>query len=185
MLKTPAKYIIIAALLALAPTLAAASDMDPAPADRVGHQWRKDPGELKHDRFGVLDPSPDVIPLDYLPTDKYGFIDWARAMDEGLIKPRATIRPDDPAPPPPPKVGDVIIRSKMKFMPDVLFPHEPHTVWLKCENCHPGIFEKKAGATPITMDGIWKGEYCGRCHDKVAFPTRNCFRCHSVPRGGR
>ncbi|HKJ87726.1 MAG TPA: hypothetical protein VKA48_04380, partial [Gammaproteobacteria bacterium] len=67
MLKIPAKYIITAALLALALTLAAAGDMDPAPADRVGHQWRKDPGELKHNDFGVLDPSPDVIPLDYLP----------------------------------------------------------------------------------------------------------------------
>ncbi|MBI5235080.1 MAG: hypothetical protein HY886_02395, partial [Deltaproteobacteria bacterium] len=27
-----------------------------------------------------------------------------------------------------------------------------------------------------------RGQYCGRCHDKVAFPLRNCFKCHSAPR---
>lgn len=172
---------ILAATLIAVPAVSVAIDMAPAPADRKDYNWRKEPGDLKHNKFGVIDPSPDVISLEYLPTDKYGFVDWTRALNEGTIAPRETISIKAEQPPPPPIVPDVVIKSKMKFMPDVLFPHRPHTDWLKCDVCHPKIFKPKAGANPITMTGIWKGEFCGRCHDKVAFPTRNCFRCHSVP----
>lgn len=175
------RFFIAAVFLAL-PAVSTAIDMEPAPADRTKYKWRKEPGELKHDKFGVLDPSPDVISLEYLPKDGYGFVDWTRAIREGVIAPRETLELDAPKPPRPPEVGDVVIKSKMDFMPDVLFPHGPHTEWLKCSTCHPKIFRPRAGGNPITMSGIWKGEFCGRCHDKVAFPTRNCFRCHSVPR---
>jgi len=48
-----------------------------------------------------------------------------------------------------------------------------------CGNCHTGIFDKKAGATPVSMVENWEGEYCGRCHGRVSFPLANCYRCHS------
>ncbi len=34
----------------------------------------------------------------------------------------------------------------------------------------------------MTMRGIVKGKWCGRCHNKVAFPLSNCTRCHTVPK---
>ena len=139
-------------------------------------------GGLKYDKFGLIDPSPDVVPLDYLPRDKYGFIDWSMALAKGIISPKGTLDGKET------KAEilfneDIIIKSKMDFMPDVLFPHTPHNIWLDCKVCHPKIFKMEAGGNDISMTAIWNGEYCGRCHDKVAFPFRNCFRCHSVPRG--
>lgn len=175
------------ALLLFFPAVSFAEDgsqMDPAPAEWKKYEFKREPGQFKRDRTGMIDPTPDVITLKHLPKDGYGFVDWAQSIKDGIIQPRDFIleetpikEEDKPAPAP-----DVIIKSKLAFMPDVLFPHAPHTTWLKCSTCHPKIFKKKAGATPITMAGIWKGQFCGRCHDKVAFPTRNCFKCHSVQR---
>jgi hypothetical protein len=32
------------------------------------------------------------------------------------------------------------------------------------------------------MADIFRGQYCGMCHDRVAFITFfSCMRCHSVP----
>jgi hypothetical protein len=42
----------------------------------------------------------------------------------------------------------------------------------------------KQGANNPSMDGILAGEFCGRCHDKVAFALWVCERCHSVPHEG-
>lgn len=139
---------------------------------------------LKYDESGFIDPTPDVIPLNFLPRDGYGFIDWAKALSEGIITPRDSIK-DKEEDHTVPFSEDIIIKAKMDFMPDVLFPHSTHNFWLSCNICHPKIFEAKAGATPISMVGIWKGEFCGRCHDRVAFPLRSCFRCHSVKREAR
>ncbi len=154
--------------------------MLPAPADRTKFKYKRTPGGLKLNKYGLIDPSPDVISLKHLPKDKYGFVDWAKAIRDGIIAPKGALpggREKEPE-----FNGDIIIKSKMDFMPDVLFPHSVHNQWLNCNPCHPKMFEKKAGATPISMIAIWKGRYCGRCHDKVAFPIRNCFKCHSVKR---
>jgi c(7)-type cytochrome triheme protein len=67
-------------------------------------------------------------------------------------------------------------------MPNVVFPHFPHTYWLDCGNCHPDIFVMKKGANPISMVKIVNGEFCGRCHGRVAFPISNCSRCHVKPK---
>ncbi len=145
---------------------------------------KKVPG-LKYLPSGLVDSRPEVIPLDYLPRDRCGFVDWAKALKEGVIAPKDSLSmeevtaPSVPGEEPP---GDVLIEAKMPFMPDVIFPHDTHSMWLDCKNCHPGIFKKKAGATPISMVDNWRGEYCGRCHGKVAFPLANCYRCHSVSR---
>jgi c(7)-type cytochrome triheme protein len=68
-------------------------------------------------------------------------------------------------------------------MPNVIFPHKPHTLWLECGNCHPAIFKMQKGANPISMVKIVNGEFCGRCHGRVAFPISNCNRCHVKPKG--
>lgn len=134
---------------------------------------------LKYLPSGLVDPTPEVIPLDYLPRDKCGFVDWAKAMKQGLLAPKDSIGAKEVAVTVEELPGDIVIQAKMPFMPDVIFPHEAHNQWLDCKNCHPGIFEKKAGATPISMVENWNGEYCGRCHGKVSFPLANCYRCHS------
>lgn len=182
MYSTVARYLFLA-VLTLLPASSAGEQwvMEPAPAERPLYEKQRKPGQFKQNRLGIIDPTPDVVSLNFLPKDKYGFVDWAQSIRDGLIKPRDSILDGAPAVVIP-GVQDVVIKSKLAFMPDVLFPHSAHTVWLKCNNCHPNIFKQKAGETPITMSAIWRGQYCGRCHDKVAFPIRNCFKCHSVPR---
>ena len=116
-----------------------------------------------------------------LPKDANGFPDWMQALREKKIGPKASL------------LGagemrvlqlDVIMRNT-KDMPYVRFPHESHTQWLDCGNCHPQPFEPRAGAAKITMTDIFRGRYCGMCHDRVAFITFfSCQRCHSVPRPG-
>jgi c(7)-type cytochrome triheme protein len=59
-----------------------------------------------------------------------------------------------------------------------VFPHRPHTTLLSCDSCHPAPYQMEAGATPITMEQLEKGELCGACHGKVAFPVSACGRCH-------
>lgn len=120
---------------------------------------------------------PRSIPVTLLPRDKYGLIDWAAGVRSGIITPLPSLNSpkeeDDPI------NLNVFIKSKKKFMTDVRFPHNIHTYWLSCKNCHPGIFIDKAGGNPeMTMWDILKGEYCGRCHGKVAFPLTECYRCH-------
>lgn len=187
MLKPRLKTSLIAGFTLLAALAAAEcfAAMDPAPADWPNYEYNRVPGEFKRNKYGIIDPSPDVVSLQQLPVDTYGFVDWGKAMKDGIIAPRESISGKPPRLSPEdsePFSADILIKSKMKFMPDVIFPHSAHTEWLKCSVCHPRIFKKKAGATPITMAGIWNGQFCGRCHDKVAFPTRNCFKCHSAPR---
>ncbi len=112
-----------------------------------------------------------VIPLKplSLPENRYQRVQWSevirRAMD-----PIASI--DESAP----NEIEVTLKSKKGYMADVTFPHSVHTFWLDCKNCHPAIFNKKSWG--LTMDKILHGEYCGRCHGKVAFPIRECYRCH-------
>ncbi|GMR05060.1 MAG: hypothetical protein BMS9Abin23_0990 [Thermodesulfobacteriota bacterium] len=153
--------------------------LEPAPQDRPNVDYERLEVKHKRDKWGMIVPGPDAISLKFLPKDRYGFVDWTKAVREGSIAPKDTL------------MGvaeekgasfdaDIIIKSKLDFMPDVLFPHSVHNDWLKCSVCHPKIFLARAGATPISMIGIWKGKFCGRCHDKVAFPIRNCFKCHSV-----
>jgi c(7)-type cytochrome triheme protein len=77
-----------------------------------------------------------------------------------------------------------VIMGNTREMPYVQFPHESHTQWLACENCHESIFVAKKGGNPMTMTDIFLGKYCGVCHDKVAFSTYACERCHNVPNTG-
>lgn len=115
-----------------------------------------------------------------LELDKKGAVDWMKALKSGAIAPRADLM----------GVGKMeiletdIIMKNTKVMPYVKFPHGSHTRWLACANCHDQIFIPKAGANPVDMTKIFRGQYCGVCHGQVAFITTfSCERCHSVPHG--
>lgn len=114
-----------------------------------------------------------------MPKDPLGFPDWMRALREGSIQPRSTLSGKDV---PTDELNLDIIMRNTKEMPWVRFPHLSHTMWLTCSNCHPYPFEARSGATKIRMADIFRGQYCGMCHDRVAFVTFfSCMRCHSVP----
>ena len=111
------------------------------------------------------------------PADYEGQINWVLALERGLIKPRTTVRSRKPM-----EILDTdIIMKNTREMAYVRFPHEAHTEWLACKNCHEKIFIEKKGANDINMTKIFQGEYCGVCHDKVAFSSFVCERCHSIP----
>jgi len=134
---------------------------------------------------GIHDPSNDAIKalqnpseaLGSFPYDRRGAVDWVKALDLGVIEPRADLKGTS-------KIKtldmDILFKNTGK-MPWVKFPHITHTRWLDCSNCHPKIFVPKKGANDISMDAILAGDFCGRCHDKVAFSLWVCERCHSVP----
>lgn len=113
----------------------------------------------------------------HLPYDAVGFPDWMRALREGLIQPRSDISGKSSM-----EILDLdIIMKNTKEMPYVRFPHSSHTMWLACSNCHPDPFKPIAGSTNIRMADIFRGQYCGKCHDRVAFVTFfSCTRCHSI-----
>ncbi|MDH3972962.1 MAG: hypothetical protein OEV42_01665 [Deltaproteobacteria bacterium] len=78
-----------------------------------------------------------------------------------------------------PKGIDFILKPKVGLMADAYFPHNIHTYWLDCKNCHPSIFPiKDSQLVRVSMTEIFKGEFCGKCHGKVAFPVTDCGRCH-------
>lgn len=114
------------------------------------------------------------------PTDPTGLSDWMKMLDQGLIQPRADLKGSGRM-----EVLDLdIVMKNTKEMPWVRFPHRSHTLWLACSNCHDGIFVARAGANAIDMNKIFRGQFCGVCHDRVAFQTMfACHRCHSVPHG--
>lgn len=61
------------------------------------------------------------------------------------------------------------------------FDHEAHSNLFSCKDCHPKLFTMKAGSNDISMNDIYKGEFCGACHDgKKAFPSSNCSLCHNI-----
>src|SRR3972149_4613833 len=129
-------------------------------------------GQLEH---------PAAMELARLPKDQYGLGDWAAAIKNGNVKPWGSLEPGAMAAPP--FNLDIVVQTKSNFMADVVFPHYVHTLWLTCTNCHTGIFQMKAGGNPeMTMAKIAAGEYCGRCHNRVAFPLTDCNRCHVKPK---
>lgn len=111
-----------------------------------------------------------------------GNADWAKALADGVIAPRAAI--DSKAP------DQAVLPLDVELLPadnpdfKAVFPHEAHTRLLSCATCHTDIFQMAAGADPITMEKINAGEYCGRCHGKVAFEPTACGRCHPAMAGG-
>ncbi len=111
-----------------------------------------------------------------LPKDRGGNIDWAAALRQNVIRPRA----DLPGAAPSVRLQgfryDFLFRGAAPAL-DALFPHSTHVEWLNCESCHTRIFRYRN--EPITMADVNDGKYCGECHGKVAFPPATaCDRCH-------
>jgi c(7)-type cytochrome triheme protein len=139
---------------------------------------------------GIHDPANDGTKLLQPPLEAFANlpktesdlgngVHWVRALDDGLIKPLWDINNPDSAPTV--LVMD-IIRMPRGSMPNELFPHRQHTLWLDCSNCHPSIFIPQKGANQISMAANLLGQKCGVCHGKVAFPFSQCKRCHSQPK---
>ncbi len=126
---------------------------------------------------------PQALEVAGLPKDKFGLIDWAKMIRQGLIAPRPSIDPK--------RQTDIIIdmsvlfETKSDFIENVLFPHDIHTYWLDCRSCHTRIFNPKKGSNPVLMTEIVEGKWCGWCHSKVAFPLDDCVRCHTQPKPGQ
>ena len=119
----------------------------------------------------------------FLPKAEQGsYVDWTAALKFGVIRPVDSLDPGKKTMPP---IDFNVIFKVKGDLPDVVYPHLPHTVWLDCKNCHPKIFVMRAGVNQVTMNGIMRGEFCGRCHGKVAFPLFDCNRCHSRPKPGK
>jgi len=109
-----------------------------------------------------------------------GLVDWEEAEARGLVRPLDNL-PDLPGRPGPlnPQ-ADFSIASQGAWMPDIVFSHKKHAQWNGCEVCHPDIFTGvQRGTTKYSMFAISEGEYCGVCHDRVAFPLADCARCHA------
>jgi len=115
--------------------------------------------------------------LQGFPRSSAGSIDWVRALQAGIVSPRTTVEEGGG---PMAELDFTIVMAETREMPYVRFPHKAHTQWLDCSNCHPAIFVPQAGANPINMGAILQGEYCGRCHGRVAFSIYECERCHNV-----
>ncbi|HEY5718836.1 MAG TPA: c(7)-type cytochrome triheme domain-containing protein, partial [Gammaproteobacteria bacterium] len=109
------------------------------------------------------------------PRDRLGNVDWVATLAAGLIEPRADRQGRTRSRP----LETAILLRDTREMPWVRFPHRQHTEWLDCSNCHPAPFAAQAGANPLSMQAILAGEQCGVCHDRVAFSTFACERCHN------
>ncbi len=142
---------------------------------------------------GIRDPANPAITklqqpaeaLSNFPKDRRGEVDWVKTLRQGLINPRKSIDGDEYGGKEVMQEMDLDIMLKNTAqMPWVRFPHRAHTEWLACSNCHSAIFVPQRGANRISMEKILKGEFCGRCHDKVSFSLFVCERCHSVPHEG-
>lgn len=109
-------------------------------------------------------------------------VDWEEAEAKGLIRPLDYLEGVSIRRSPLKMEKEISIESRVTWMSDVMFSHKKHAVWNGCEVCHPEIFPStKQGTVKYTMFQIVNGEYCGVCHDKVAFPIIECQRCHVKP----
>jgi c(7)-type cytochrome triheme protein len=114
-----------------------------------------------------------------LPRAKYGDeINWVKAFKKGLITPKQSLfNPNYEAIP-----FEKILRLEPEWKminTKAIFPHQKHTEWLDCADCHPDIFNiKKKGTKHFNMNFINSGMFCGVCHRTVAFPVQDCKRCH-------
>ncbi|MCF6280638.1 MAG: hypothetical protein L3J28_00255 [Candidatus Polarisedimenticolaceae bacterium] len=121
-----------------------------------------------------------------LPLDKYGLVNWADAVREGIVDPIWNLDPEADAKAIKSRDSVIVFEAKGDFMPDVVFPHDIHSFWLQCDICHAtkdgAIFKEGVGENNITMLEIAQGKWCARCHGKVAFPISDCSRCHNQPK---
>ncbi|MFQ5899956.1 MAG: c(7)-type cytochrome triheme domain-containing protein [Thermodesulfobacteriota bacterium] len=124
---------------------------------------------------------PKAIDAKIIPRDKFGLVNWVQLVNKKAIEPKASLDPDYKEPQP--FNLNILFKMKGGFVDNVVFPHDIHTYWLDCVNCHNKIFFQFAGWNNVKMTEIAQGEWCGRCHGRVAFPVTDCTRCHKYPNG--
>ncbi len=138
---------------------------------------------------GIHDPENDAIKvlqepgeslIDF-PMDRLGLVNWVQALRDQKINPRSSVTGAVDEGDEMQEMDMDVIMKQTANMPNVRFPHLAHTEWLNCNNCHPKIFLPQLEANNVNMDAILKGQFCGKCHDKVSFSLLTCERCHSVP----
>jgi len=125
---------------------------------------------------------PELAKL--LPKAAGNSLDWTAGVKAKIIAPRPGTDPRDPEQAP--LDLDLELATSSNRLYAAVFPHNAHTQWLSCTNCHPSIYPLKREGEPevVTMAKINAGESCGVCHGKVAFPTTACVRCHpAAPEG--
>jgi len=117
-----------------------------------------------------------------LPRQALGnLVDWEKAEAGGLVKPVDFLPGLSTSRKPLDAQADFSITSKGFWMPDIIFSHKKHAQWNGCEVCHPDIFPNvKKETVKYTMFDIAEGQYCGLCHDRVAFPLNDCGKCHAA-----
>lgn len=83
--------------------------------------------------------------------------------------------------------GTIVFTKPVKA---VIFEHKNHLAQgLDCDSCHSGLFEMATGTAEgnedFTMDSLYKGKYCGACHDgNTAFASNTrCTVCHIGVKG--
>lgn len=109
-------------------------------------------------------------------------INWEEAEAKGVIMPVDFLEGVSMKRPAMKAQKDFSIQARTSWIGKVVFSHEKHAVWNGCEVCHPEIFPSvQKGETKYSMFQIVNGQYCGVCHDKVAFPLQDCQRCHTEP----
>ena len=104
-------------------------------------------------------------------------LDWSKAIKWEAITPLYSIFYREEKPLPFKKL--LSLKATWNYVPPAVFPHEAHTQWLDCANCHPDIFNiRKKTTKNFAMKYILEKKFCGVCHLKVAFPLDDCKGCH-------
>ena len=144
----------------------------------------KDGPEPHCARCHMADPALLEAPFEKfaapLPQASFGNgIDWVKALREGKITPRNTLKPEQSVMAFPDKLRQPMKLGTISPRSDVIFSHAEHFAELDCSSCHPDIFNiKKKGTQQFSMEANLYGSFCGACHMMVAFPLSDCRRCH-------
>jgi c(7)-type cytochrome triheme protein len=84
--------------------------------------------------------------------------------------------------------GEIVYTKPVK---SVIFSHKLHAEdrGLSCGMCHSSLFDaialKAQQKSDFNMDSLYKGKYCGACHNgQMAFASNTqCARCHTGVKG--
>ncbi|MDH3380572.1 MAG: hypothetical protein OEQ39_26965, partial [Gammaproteobacteria bacterium] len=110
-------------------------------------EWKPEgPPRAPIERVAGWDAAAKLLPV------TMGAPDWSKALNDGIVDPRAGLDESVASQPVLPLDINLIPANNPLFA--VTFPHQAHTEWLGCNNCHAGIFQMKRGANPITMTKI-------------------------------
>jgi len=126
---------------------------------------------------------PVALTKSGLPLDKYGLVDWAAAVREKIVDPLWSLEKEDGIKEIRTRDTRILFETGSASVANVIFPHDIHSYWLQCDICHKtsggAIFKDKEGSNPVSMLGMSRGKWCGRCHNNVSFPMGDCERCHT------